>query len=88
MATVPSGILDELLDSLTHCFTPAVAEEVVKLRYDGHVQQKLADLRQKANEGMLSAAETKEYETFVEAVDFIAILQAKSRQMLQEKAAD
>lgn len=88
MATVPSGILDELLDSLTHCFTPAVAEDVVNLRYDSRVQQKLEDLRQKANEGLLSATEKREYETFIEAVDFIAILQAKSRQMLQEKATD
>lgn len=88
MATVTSEILDELLDSLTHCFTPAVAEEVVKLRYDSRVQQKLEDLRHKANEGILSTTEKKEYEAFVEAVDFISILQAKSRQMLQEKATD
>ncbi len=88
MATVPTGILDQLLDSLTHCFTPAVAEEVVNLRYDSQVQKKLDDLRHKANEGLLSASERKEYETFVEAVDFIAILQAKSRQLLHEKAAD
>jgi hypothetical protein len=88
MATASSNILDELLDSLAHCFTPAVAEEVVNLQYDAQVQGKLQELRTKANEGSLSDSEREEYVAFVEAVDFIAILQAKSRQILQEKAAN
>ena len=88
MATIPSNLLDELLDPLTHCFTTAVAQEVANLHYDMHVQQRLDDLRQKANEGSLTSSERKEYETFVEAMDFVAILQFKSRQMLDEKAID
>jgi hypothetical protein len=83
MATAPPTILDELLDSLTHCFTRPVAEEVANLQYHSHVQQKLDELRQKANEGTLTVAERKEYEGFVDAIDFIAILKAKSRQMLK-----
>jgi hypothetical protein len=88
MATAPPTIVDEIFDSLTHCFTPAVAEDVANLRFDSRVQQKLEDLRHKANEDTLSPAERREYESFIEAVDFVSILKAKSRQLLDEKAAD
>lgn len=79
-------LLDELLDPLAHCFTPDVAREVVDLRYDAKVQARLEELRHKANEGTLSEQERADYETLIETIDFIAILQAKSRRMLQEKA--
>lgn len=88
MSTVPASVLDDLLDPLAQCFTPAVAAEVANLRFSGHVQKKLDDLREKANEGTLTPDERAEYETFVETIDFIAILQAKSRRLLQEKASD
>jgi peptidase E len=88
MATAPPTILNELLDSLTHCFTPAVAQDVANLQYESHIQQKLEDLRQKANEGTLSPTERKEYESFVDAVDLISILKVKSRQLLQERASE
>ena len=86
MSTVSITLLDDLLDPLAHCFTPAVAQEVVNLRFDAKVQAKLDDLRHKANEGTLTPEERTEYESFIETMDFIAILQAKSKRMLQEKA--
>jgi len=88
MATIPVNSLDDLLDPLAQCFTPAVAQEVINLRFNGNVQNKLEDLRGKANEGTLTPEERSEYETLVETIDFIAILQAKSRRMLQERASD
>jgi len=86
MSTVSTSLLDELLDPLAQCFTPAVAQEVVNLRFDRKVQAKLEDLRHKANEGTLTPDERTEYETLIETIDIIAILQAKSKRMLQGKA--
>ena len=86
MSTIPSHFLDDLLDPLAQCFTPAVAKEVANLRFANKVQKKLDDLRHKANEGTLTQDEREEYETLIETIDFIAVLQAKSRQMLQERA--
>ena len=82
-----ADLLDELLDPLAHCFTPDVAQEIADLRFDPNVQARLEELRRKANEGTLTSQERGDYETLIETIDFIAILQAKSRQMLQEKAA-
>jgi hypothetical protein len=48
---------------------------------------RIDDLRHKANEGTLSSEERDDYETLIETMDFIAILQAKSKQMLQGKAS-
>jgi hypothetical protein len=86
MSIAPT-LLDDLLDPLAHCFTPAVAQEVVNLRFDRKVQTKLDDLRHKANEGTLTPDERTDYETLVETIDFIAILQAKSKRMLEEDAS-
>jgi hypothetical protein len=80
-------LLDELLDPLAHCFTPAVAQDIVDLRFDAKVQARLEELRDKANEGTLTQQERADYETLIETIDSIAILQAKSRRILQEKAA-
>jgi len=87
MSTVSASLLDELLDPLAQCFTPAVAQEVVNLRYNRRVQAKLDNLRHKANEGTLTPEERTEYEALIETIDIIAILQAKSKRLLQEKAS-
>lgn len=86
MSTIPNTFLNDLLDPLAQCFTPAVAQEVVNLRFDARVQEKLDDLRQKANEGTLSPEERAEYEALIETLDVIAVLQDKSRQILQDRA--
>ena len=46
-------------------------------------QRRLDELGDKSNEGTLTAAEREEYETYVRAIDFIGILQAKARAVLQ-----
>jgi hypothetical protein len=85
MSLVSASLADHLLDPLAQCFTAAVAEEVLNLRFDKNVQVIIEDLRHKANEGTLSPAERDDYETLIETMDFIAILQAKSKRMLQDK---
>jgi hypothetical protein len=82
MATADAGYLDRLLDPITQCFTPVVAERIVGLRADPAVQARLDELAGKCNEGRLSAEEQTEYETYVRAMDLIAVLQAKARSLL------
>ena len=63
-------------------FTPVVARKIVNLRADAELEQHVAELRRKANEGTLSAEEDAEYKDFVESIDVISILQAKARRFL------
>ena len=79
--------LDRLLEPLTGVLTPEIASALLELRADTELQACIDKLRQKANEGTLTAAEDADYKDFVEAVDLISIIQAKARQFLAKQSA-
>ena len=67
-----------MLDSLP----PETLQVIVDLRADAETEAELEQLREKANEGTLSAMEEANSREFVEAVDVISILQSKARRRL------
>ena len=75
-------VLDELLDPLTRCFTADVAAKIADLRASPSMQQRIDCLAHRAAEGELTEAERGEYETYVEAIDVVGVLQAKARAVL------
>ena len=79
---VTTSYLDRLLEPLTNAFTPEVASAVLEIHVDSELEDHINELRRKANEGTLTAAEDAEYKDFVEAVDLISIMQAKARRSL------
>jgi hypothetical protein len=81
MAT--ATLLDRIFDPIEDALTPESARRLVAWRADEATQQRLDELADKCNEGELSEAEREEYETYVRAIDFIAILQAKACLVLQ-----
>ncbi len=84
MATAPNyRILDQVLDPLSECLSRGVATRIGSLRADAAIQHKLDELASKNAEGTLTPREESEYEAFVEALDVIAILQAKARKALR-----
>ena len=83
MSTVAS-YLDRILDPLTECFTPQVARRLTELTADSQTQERLDELAGKANEGQLSADEDAEYKQAIDAIDMVAILQAKARAYLRQ----
>ncbi|MBX9792352.1 MAG: hypothetical protein K2Y37_25915 [Pirellulales bacterium] len=87
MATSFYSVLDRLLEPLTECLTPEAAAQIVNFRADADVQQRLDELADGANEGTLSAAEQAEYESYVEAIDVVAVLQAKARAVLGKRGS-
>lgn len=76
-------IVDRLLDPVAACLTPEVARRISELRADPALQSRLDELAARANAGVLDAAETQEYQSFVDVIDFIGVLQAKARVVLQ-----
>lgn len=84
--TAPIPVLDRLLDPLTGCLTPKVAERIVNLRLDSQSQAELDELADKANAGELTSEERALYEEYVEAIDFVGIFQAKARTVLARQA--
>ena len=88
MATIPetTHVLEWLMDPLARCFTAEVARQVIALRADEEIQARLDQLAEKATAGTLSEGERAEYAAYVSAIDFISILQAKSRHILTRGA--
>ena len=76
------SVLSRLLDPVGRCLTPEVAQRLVALQVDPAVQARLEELADKCTEGQLSADERTEYETYVQALEFIAVLQAQARSLL------
>lgn len=79
--------LARLLDPLGRCLTPEVATALVNLRADPALQNRIDELADKCTEGELSEEERSEYELYVHAIDFIAVLQAQARSLLDANGA-
>lgn len=79
-----ASILERLLDPLTRCLTPESARALVALRADAVAQARIAELAEKCNQGQLGPEERREYETYVQVGNLVAILQAKARLLLRE----
>jgi hypothetical protein len=76
------SVLSRLLDPVGRCLTLEVAQHLMALRVDPAAQAHLEELAEKCTEGQLSADERTEYETCVQALEFIAVLQAQSQSLL------
>ena len=82
-----SGVLDELFEPVSRCLTPDVARRIAGLRASPQVQQTLDELAAKSTEGTLTDAERADYETYVRAINFIGLLQAKARAVIAGEAS-
>ena len=79
-----ASALDRMLDPVTACFTPQVAQKIVNLKLDPELMSRIELLAAKANEGALTSDEDAEYKDYVESGDMVALLQAKARQFLRQ----
>jgi hypothetical protein len=75
-------ILDRLLDPISAALNEEAARKLIGIKADAKTRARVAKLARKCNEGELTAEERADYEMYVLAGDFIAILQAKARLLL------
>ena len=78
MATLDSTALRDFFVQFTDGFTPELAEYFVSTKPKAELQARIDELAGKANEGELTDAERSEYDTYIEAMDLIALLRVKS----------
>ena len=83
MKTLDAPVLDRLFDPLGRLLSPEVARKLADYRFDAKARARIDKLARKCNDGKLSDDERREYETYVQTIDFIAILQAKARAVLK-----
>ena len=87
MSHQSSAVLDELFEPVSRCLTPDVARRIAALRASPLVQETLDELAEKSTEGTLTEDERDKYETYVRAINFIGVLQAKARTVIAEASS-
>jgi hypothetical protein len=81
--TFSAGMLDGLLEPLSRCLDAESARRVAEFRVAPQVEERVALLAARANEGLLTDDERSEYEAIVNAADFISILKLKAQRNLE-----
>jgi hypothetical protein len=76
---------DRVTDPIFRILTVDQARDLAQYRGDEPLRHRIEELAAKCNEGELSPAEQAEYEAYVRANKFVAIVQAKARKLLADK---
>jgi hypothetical protein len=74
-----------VLEPVCSALNEEAAEKLLHLKADRKTRARVAKLAEKCSEGELTPEERHEYEMYVMANHFFAILQAKARIMLARK---
>jgi hypothetical protein len=78
-----SSAFDRATMPIFGIFSPEQVHKIADYHSDKSLQERISQLAEKANEGELSDEEREEYEGYVHANRFIAILQAQARRRLR-----
>ncbi|HEV7224635.1 MAG TPA: hypothetical protein VGN42_18135 [Pirellulales bacterium] len=76
---------DRATDPLFSLLTPEQARAIVAFRGDEWLAKRAEELAHKCNEGELTDEERAEYEGYARANNFIAVMQAKARRVLDHE---
>jgi hypothetical protein len=79
-----SNALARLLDPFSRCFDAESTQRVVEFRIDDALQSHIDVLAERANDGVLNEDERTEYESLVNAADFISVLKLKAERQLTD----
>jgi hypothetical protein len=80
--TIDLMAFDRGTDPILEFFSVDQARALVAYRGDDSLRARIEELAAKCNEGELTGAERAEYEGYIRANNFIAILQAKAKKLL------
>jgi hypothetical protein len=68
--------------------TPEAARQILDVRADDEMQQRIDDLADKCNEGTLTTEERAEYQNYVTWFNILTLLQAKARTLLKNHGSE
>jgi len=87
MKTATENMVGRFLEPVFLNLPADAARRIVDLQADEELQRRVEVLARKANEGELTPGERDEYETYIDAGDILATLQALARRTLQRTAS-
>jgi hypothetical protein len=82
------SIFERIVDVEDHPLDPAAARGILTLNFAEHDHARMQTLAEKANEGLLTADERREYESYVRMGDLLSILHSKAHLALQRHGID
>jgi ATP-dependent helicase/DNAse subunit B len=86
MKTHKNGsLLHRVLEPVCSSLNEEAAQKLLHLKADRKTQARVAKLAERCNEGELTSEERHEYEMYVMANHFIAMLQAEARLLMARK---
>ena len=83
LSAMSTTLLDRLIEPFAECLTIDAARKVASIRADDEIQQRIDELADRANQGILSLEEQSEYDGYLAAFHFISVLQARARRQLK-----
>ncbi len=81
------SILRRLIDDAPGDLTPAAAKAILEVSFPESDQLRMAELATKSNEGELNPEEADEYDNYIAAADFLALIQSKARLSLKHQTS-
>ena len=82
-----TAVLEQILEPVTRAFSRDVAQALANAKASPSAQERISELAEKCNEGALSPAERAEYESYVNAIDLVSLLQVRARVWLAKHGA-
>lgn len=82
--TAASSMIDEMLEPFTEALSRKAAKRLASFAAKPTVQARIDELAAKCNEGDLTEAERREYETYVQIGNVFALLKAKAKRIVDE----
>lgn len=84
-ATIDNSAFDRATQPIFVIFTSEQVHQIADYHADEQLQDRIAQLAGKANEGELTNEERAEYEGYIHANRFVAVLQAQARRRISAK---
>jgi hypothetical protein len=81
-------LLERMVDPISRVLTPEAARQLLDVRADDEMQQRIDDLADKCNEGTLTAEERAEYQSYVTWFNVLTLLQSKARTFLKNHGSE
>jgi hypothetical protein len=85
-STIDSSAFDRATQPIFGILTSEQVHQIADYHADQALQDRIAQLAAKANEGELSEEERAEYEGYIHANHFVAVLQAQARRRISSES--
>ncbi len=81
-ATATTTALSLFLEPLSRTLGVEAANSLVELQVDPEIQDRIEELADLCNQGLLTEAQQSEYQGYVEGAEILALLKLKARRYL------